>query len=107
MGMLLGQKIKKLRKEKGLTLEAFAKTMGLDTSYIWGVENGRTKNPSVEKALAIANALGVTVEDITSGENTATSHELKKGLFYRKMGELTQDDQDKIMKIVDAWSKGE
>ena len=56
-------KIKKTRKQKGLTQEEVAKKAGISSNYYAKIERG-TINTSIEKANKIAKALGVEVSDI-------------------------------------------
>ncbi len=56
-------KIKVIRKQKGLTQEGLAKKAGISSNYFAKIERG-TVNTSVEKANKIAKALGVAVSDI-------------------------------------------
>jgi len=102
---LVGEKIKKLRKEKGLTLQDLATSVGLGKSYIWEIENGRIKNPSFEKILIIAKALDVDVEYLVNDQELKVGQDFNKNVLFRKMAELSQYDQDKIIKIIDAWTK--
>lgn len=53
----LGERIEKLRKEKGLTQEELAEKADLHRAYFWDIENGR--NISVKTAYKIAKALDV------------------------------------------------
>lgn len=55
--------LKFLRVQIGLTLEQLASDSGLTRSYLSKVERGISK-PSIESALKIASALGVTVENL-------------------------------------------
>ncbi len=43
-----GELVKRLRKEKGLTLEAVAKKIGSHKGYVSGIENGKVNPPSVK-----------------------------------------------------------
>ncbi len=43
-----GDLVKRLRKEKGLTLEAVAKKIGSHKGYVSGIENGKVNPPSVK-----------------------------------------------------------
>jgi transcriptional regulator with XRE-family HTH domain len=43
-----GDLVKKLRKEKGLTLEAVAKKIGSQKGYVSGIENDKVNPPSMK-----------------------------------------------------------
>ena len=52
----LGEKIRKLRKDKGYTLEKLAELTELSKSYIWELENKNPPRPSAEKLAYIAGS---------------------------------------------------
>ena len=54
----LGKRIRKLRQETGLSQEAFADNVGMDRTYISGIERG-VLNPSVRNLARIAAELEV------------------------------------------------
>ena len=105
MANLLGAKIKELRKEKGLTLEQLAELIGSGKSYIWELENKGVKRPSAEKLAAIAKALDVTTDYLLDNEQTEVSEGLTQEVFFRKLGQLDKGDQEKILDMIDMWSK--
>ncbi|MGH1471610.1 MAG: helix-turn-helix domain-containing protein [Cellvibrionaceae bacterium] len=105
MANVLGAKIKELRKQKGLTLEQLAEKIGSGKSYIWEIENKGVKRPSAEKLAAIAKELDVTTDYLIDDAQTEVTDDLEKEVFYRKLGQLEKDDRDKIMDMIDAWSK--
>lgn len=53
---LLGQRVRTLRMEAGLSQESFAEKCGLDRTYISGIERG-TRNPTLEVLYILATAL--------------------------------------------------
>ncbi len=59
----LGKQIRKLRKEAGLSQEAFATEAGIDRAYYGGVERGE-RNIAALNLIKIAEALGVEVSDL-------------------------------------------
>lgn len=61
----LGQKIKQLRKEKGLTQEQLAIQANISYTTLTKMENGAIKNPSFENVAAIAKVLEVSLDDLT------------------------------------------
>ena len=59
----IGARIKEYRNKKGLSQEALADTVSVDYRHIASIENGR-KYPSLELVILIANALGISADDI-------------------------------------------
>ena len=68
--MEIGEKIRHERKKKGWSLDKLAKASGSSKSYIWELENYGRRKPTVRKVKAIADALEVTVDYLTSTEQT-------------------------------------
>ncbi len=62
--MKLGQKIRQLREEKGLSLNGLAEEAGISKAYLSQLENDVSKQPSAEILLKIASALGITIADL-------------------------------------------
>lgn len=58
-----GQRVRKLRAEKGLSQEALALACELDRTYIGGIERGE-RNVSLINIQKIAAALGVPVKEL-------------------------------------------
>ena len=54
-----GKAMQALRKAKGLSQEKFGFEVGLDRTYISGIERG-VRNPSLKNIVKIAQGLGVT-----------------------------------------------
>ena len=62
----LGNRIKELRKDKGLSQQQLATEADLDRSYISAVENGK-QNVSFATIKGISDALGIGLSDLISG----------------------------------------
>lgn len=58
-----GKVIRELRKEKGLSQEAFADLAGVDRSYMGHIERGQ-KNITLTKIYQLSEALGMGVSEI-------------------------------------------
>lgn len=54
----LGKNVARLRKERGLSQEAFADHAGIHRTYISDIERA-ARNPTIEVVAKIAKALGV------------------------------------------------
>jgi transcriptional regulator with XRE-family HTH domain len=58
-----GQRVRELRKARGLSQEALADLCNLDRTYISGIERG-LRNVALKNIEAIAQALGVPMSDL-------------------------------------------
>ncbi|PIQ92251.1 MAG: DNA-binding protein [Parcubacteria group bacterium CG11_big_fil_rev_8_21_14_0_20_39_22] len=59
----LGNNMKKLRLEKGMSQGDICRKLGVDRSYISNVESGK-KNPTLSTITKLAKALGVSVGEL-------------------------------------------
>lgn len=59
----IGRKIRELRKEKGFSQESFADEVGLDRTYMGGIERGE-RNLAALNIMRIAKTLKVEVGDL-------------------------------------------
>lgn len=59
----IGGAIRKLREERGKTIESLALTAGIDVSYLSGIERG-LRNPTWSKLQAISKALEVEASEL-------------------------------------------
>ncbi|MBU4681440.1 helix-turn-helix transcriptional regulator [Cedecea davisae] len=59
----LGQRVKQLRLQKGLSQEALAERCGLDRTYVSGIERG-VRNPTLEVLHIIANGLNIDLANL-------------------------------------------
>lgn len=57
----LGQKIRELREQKGLSLRALAERVGVSAPFLSDLEHGRR---GTEKIVEIAKALGVSAKEL-------------------------------------------
>jgi transcriptional regulator with XRE-family HTH domain len=63
---MLGDRIRATRKSKGWSQEAFAMEVGLDRSYIGGIERGE-RNITFETLCLIAEALDMDLSELVKG----------------------------------------
>lgn len=69
MIMMIGDRIKQLRKNKGLTLSELAEQAGVAKSYLSSIERNLQSNPSVHFLEKISSVLDVPVNTLINGEN--------------------------------------
>lgn len=63
-------KIREITKEKGQTIEGLARVTGLGISTIRNIASNRTTNPSIQTLTKLAEALGVSREDLIVDEKS-------------------------------------
>lgn len=61
-----GERIRDLRKEQGISQEAFADKCGFVRTYMSRIETGMA-NPSLEAANVLAGGLGMTLSELLKG----------------------------------------
>lgn len=60
---MVGQRIKELREQHGWTQFELGSASGIQPSAISRWEQGKTR-PSIDSAMKIADALGITLDDL-------------------------------------------
>lgn len=65
--MTVGENIRRIRKERGLTLKQLGEMVGVSESYIRAYESGR-RNPKLKSLEKLAKALAVNVEVLTNSD---------------------------------------
>jgi XRE family transcriptional regulator, master regulator for biofilm formation len=64
--IMVGERIKHLREQKGLTINELSFLSNVSKSYISSIERGLQKNPSIKVLKKIAITLETTLENIIS-----------------------------------------
>lgn len=59
----LGENLKKIRMEKGITQSSIARRLGVDRSFVSNIENGKT-NPTLSTITNLAKSLGVATSEL-------------------------------------------
>lgn len=65
--MTVGENIRRIRKERGLTLKQLGDMVGVSEAYIRAYESGR-RNPKLKSLETLAQALAVNVEVLTNSD---------------------------------------
>jgi transcriptional regulator with XRE-family HTH domain len=100
---IVGDRIRILRSEKGLSQEDLAGKAGIDSSHLGRLERGE-RNPSLISLDKILKALGVTFEDLfkyiqpTNTETDSTT----MSLIINKLNTLSLEDQKLILNLIDT-----
>ncbi|GAO52950.1 helix-turn-helix domain-containing protein [Novosphingobium sp. MD-1] len=103
----LGDRIRALRKERGLTLDQLAEQSGSSKSYIWELENKNPPRPSAEKLIKIADKLGTTIEFLLEGDASQSPDAAADAHFYRNYQKMDPVVKAKIRRMVELWGDDE
>lgn len=92
----LGDKIRRLRKEKRFTLDGLAMRTNSSKSYIWELENRNPPRPSAIKIAQIAKALEVEIDYLIDDNTQLSEDDAKDVKFYRYYRKLAPETREKI-----------
>lgn len=101
----LGEKIRKLRKEKSMSLDALAEAAEMSKSYLWELENRDTANPTMDKVARIATVLEVTPEFLTNDEQSDVTDSVADKAFFRKYEKLSPETKKQLQDILKVIQK--
>jgi len=80
----VGQRIKDLRKKRGLTQEKLAELSGIDPKHLQLMESNRPSNSRVDTIQYIASAFGLTIAEFFSEESFEDNSEKIENLKSEK-----------------------
>ena len=99
------ERIKRVRKAKGLTLEDFGKKIGISKSSVSMLERG-VNNPSDQTVISICREWGVNEHWLRTGEGEMFLQKSKEQELGDFLGKIVQDDDDSIRKrLISALSR--
>lgn len=85
----LGKNVKRIREDKGWTLNKLKQESGIGYATLHDLENGKTQNLNSNNLLKVANALDMTIDDLLGNEY--------------EVEELVVDDiEETLMKILES-----
>ena len=124
--MKIGESIKRIRTNRGLTQEEFAKEVGISRSYLGDLENNR-KSPTVETLEKISVKMETAIEYLLGVNNMQNNKAIeflmeygfklmtnikgeKKTVYIELPSEIVNNEIDKIMAgtdtEIDHWLSG-
>lgn len=90
----IGKRIRRIRENKGLKQDEIAARAGISIQHYGNIERGQTKL-SLEALVRIANALGVTTDQLLCGSSYRAKEVLKDDL-----AELVSGASDAEMRVI-------
>lgn len=100
----LGEKIRARRTHLEMSLDDLATATDSSKGYLWELENRDKANPSADKLIKIAAALGVTTEFLLdqSAEVEPETGVLDEA-FFRRYKQLGPKRKEKVQKFLEMW----
>ena len=86
----VGERLRHVRTQRGLSLDALADQSGVSKSFLWGVENDKS-GISGERLLQVANVLGASLDYLLKGERTPGMEQPRSVEIPRELGELAEE----------------
>ncbi len=105
MASRLGTKLRKLRTDKGFTLDALAEKSGLSKSYIWELENRESQRQSAEKLNSLADVFGLTPAYFLEDDTRSPEEQHRDQGFFRAYQQLDADSKQQLQKILETFKK--
>lgn len=96
--MTVGERVKQLRKAKGLTLEKFGSSLGISAASISGIELGKN-GASNSTIKAICAVYGVSEDWLRTGEGEMFEELDPDEELMRFVAQITKDDNDPLCRL--------
>jgi transcriptional regulator with XRE-family HTH domain len=103
MSLKFGEKLRKLRISREITLEALADAVGSSKAYIWQLENKENAKPSADLLLRLAGYFGEAPEFFLDDTSEDRSEAHIEDAFFRKFNKLAEEDKRTIERIVSGF----
>ena len=97
---LIGTRIADWRKRLSITQDDLSFLTGISVPYISEIENGK-KRPSLDIIVSISDALGVTVDELLSGNMLSSSSDYQTDIDYL-LYDCTSDERQFIYEMLRA-----
>lgn len=99
--MEMHERIKRYRKDLGLSQEYIGKLLNIPRNAITGIESGERKVSSNELKL-FSEIFGVSSDEILNGMPTP---DLESKMFARSFSKLSKNDKREIMNLIEFKNK--
>src|SRR5438445_13452744 len=93
-----GEKLRKIREDKGLSQAELANKAGFQPSAISHFESDR-RSPSFDNLKKLADALSVTIDYLLGRETVPASAGPVAEKLFRNFGQMSAEDQDDLAKF--------
>lgn len=98
----VGERLRYVRGQRGLSLEGLAERTGMSKSFLWEVENDKS-GISGERLLRVANALGASLDYLLRGQRTPGMEEPQSIEIPLELGEFAEEADLSYGQTVALW----
>ncbi len=98
----LGEKLRELRKQKGLSLDEVAEKTKTSKSYLWELEKNPDRKPSADKLADLANFYNVSVAFLLE-ESVEEQQDAVQEQIFTRIKKMNAEDKEKVNKILEAF----
>ncbi len=102
----LGQTMRALRDERGLTLSELARQAGISKAYLSQIETGQVESPSAKTLFNIASSLGTTVAALLGEALPANATEVRICESLREFAEDAQLEDHEVNMLAQIRYRG-
>ena len=88
----VGERLRYVREQRGLSLEALAQRAGVSKSFLWEVEHDKS-GISGERLLKVANVLSASLDYLLRGQRSPEMDEPESVEIPRELGEFAEEQQ--------------
>ena len=101
---MIADNLKKYREELGLSMNGLSRLAKVSTSYIHDIEHGIKLNPSQDVIARLADALGLTKNELIYGKDSEEAlNESDVDVYLSKIRDLPSKSQERIISIIEAF----
>jgi len=110
---MLAEKLRELRVEKQVSLQAVADAVGVSKPHIWELEKGKVKNPSVDVVTKLATFYSVTLDYLAGTKEkeyvetpTTLFRDIDESSLSESEKEIIQNAIEMAMALIEKSRKG-
>ena len=102
--MTIGDELRRLRKEQGLTAKQLSERSGVPEKTIYRIETEEVTDPKISSIKPIIQALGCSADEILMDNKDIGLSGILKNLF-KKSNDLPVSEKVILIEIVSRWIK--
>jgi transcriptional regulator with XRE-family HTH domain len=99
--VLLGRRLRELRKKRGLTQEGLAEQANVDVKYLGSIERGR-ENPTVGTLEKVSAALGIKMAHLLTYEHQLRGERLLRRRIAQVIERFDENELQHVLKLLNA-----